>query len=408
MIWKEVQDFKPWQVTGVHWSKFISQKAFFLDFVFQNCLHEVTERLSKGSDFIFECKQQINEGFLQIISQISIMVQFRFYMKQLGLPLHVDNEQEQEDAEKEAGCGIEKKHRQFNCCENRGKLRCGRRCGHVRAQRSNNDKSETIPAVGALGSTEDVSWDADSRENAFEETLKKGIEMNQLLRGGANRFQILSEEELSDIPEEEHSEETDAETSGHQEGEASVDSGKRSFYKDFFNKKVELRGGAGGSSTSQNKKLTEAVDALKTAVKAFAEEEQQGNGIAEVIADTSKAVLEWGKSMPTRHALQKQLREFHAKLEEGQKAKPPVAASSQDILKQQSFYSSFAKKLREETSEEKQKPGSKGKGKGKGKKGKEDRNLGFQKPDYEERPHSWIVKGTPTTWRMAPGQRMGY
>ena len=214
--------------------------------------------------------------------------------------------------------------------------------------------------------------DTDSVEQAIAGNFLKGIEKSPVLRGGTNRFQALSEEEeeLSEIPEEiEHSE---VDTSGHQEGEISTESGKRSFYKDFFNKKVELRGGAGGSSTTQNKKLTEAVDALKTAVKALAEDDQQSHEIAEVIADISKAVLEWGKSMPTRHALQKQLREFHAKLEEGQRAKPPVAASSQDALKQQSFYSSFAKKLREETTEDKPKPGTKGKGKGKGKKNKDE------------------------------------
>ncbi len=111
--------------------------------------------------------------------------------------------------------------------------------------------------------------------------------------------------------------------------------------------------------------MTEAVDALKNVAKAFAEDDQQGSVIATVISDISKAVLEWGKSMPTRHALQKQLREFHARLEEGQRARPPVAASSQDDVKLQSFYSSFAKKLREGANEDKPKPVAKGKGKGK-------------------------------------------
>ena len=120
--------------------------------------------------------------------------------------------------------------------------------------------------------------------------------------------------------------------------------------------------------------MTEAVDALKNVVKAFAEDDQQDRAIASVISDISKAVLEWGQSMPTRHALQKQLLTFHSRLEEGQRARPPVAACTQDDVRQQSFYSSFAKKLREEGNEPNTKRVAKSKGKGKGKKQKEEEN----------------------------------
>ena len=94
--------------------------------------------------------------------------------------------------------------------------------------------------------------DTGSVEQAIAGNLKKGIAKSPVLRGGTNRFQALSEEEdLSDIPEE--TEPSEADTSGNPEGEISTESGKRSFYKDFFQRKAELRGGAGGSSATQNK-----------------------------------------------------------------------------------------------------------------------------------------------------------
>ena len=277
MIWQEVQYFHPGQLHGKKWESFLAQKILILDFVFQNCLKEVAERLFKQNDFGFECKSQIHEGFLQVIDQIVWQVQIRYMMLQQGLQYAVDTELVHEDFEKKdttAGCDIGKDDIPP----------CGRRCGRAKPQRRRKSKAEKLGTEGAPGSTEDVPQDTGSVEQAIAGNLKKGIAKSPVLRGGANRFQALSEEEdLSEIPEE--TEPSEADTSGNPEGEISTESGKRSFYKDFFQRKAELRGGAGGSSTTQNKKLTEAVDGLKNVVKAFAEDDQQGSVIATVISD---------------------------------------------------------------------------------------------------------------------------
>ena len=359
MIWQEMQFFHPVQLHGSKWENFIKQKIFLLDFVFQSCLQEVTGRLFKKNDLDVEHKSQIHEGFLQVIEQVVWQVQIRYMMQQQGLPYAGDDEHAHEG--KKDGCGI----------DTVGSFPCGRRCGRAKSQRKKRSEAGNLGTVGALGSTEDVPQDTECAKIDMAERLQQGSGMSSYLRGGVNRFQLLSEDdELSGITEvTEHSEGDIC-----QDAESSTESGKRSFYQEFFQRKVEIRGGAGGASTTQNKKLTEAVDALKNVVKAFAEDDQQDRAIASVISDISKAVAEWGQSMPTRLALQKQLLKFHSRLEEGQRARPAVAASTQDEVRQQSFYSSFAKKLREEGNDSSTKPVAKSKGKGKGKKQKEEDN----------------------------------
>ena len=89
-------------------------------------------------------------------------------------------------------------------------------------------------------------------------------DFGESLRGGAqfqNTFDALAEDdcESEDVASTTHQSELDsaqAESDADPKATSYASSNGRSYYADFLARKMELRGGAGGASATQNKKLT--------------------------------------------------------------------------------------------------------------------------------------------------------
>lgn len=233
---------------------------------------------------------------------------------------------------------------------------------------------------------------------------KKAVEKENLLRGGMNRFQPLQEVEEEDEAIEESTvsdpwiEEVEyGEEGGGEELDTSMESdvsGKRSFYREFFQKKADMpecRGGAGGANASKNKQLTEAMDALTKVMKAIGEEEKDEE-VSAVVKEIGKVVKEWESKPPTKAEICEHLRKFHKRLEEKARAPvQPTPSGETDKRQQQSFYTEFARSIRQEEEPEwKTKGKGKGKTKSKGKKeGKEVANFDLRRDFPQRRIGPW-------------------
>ena len=138
-----------------------------------------------------------------------------------------------------------------------------------------------------------------------------------------------------------------------------------------------MRGGAGGASTTTNKKLTAALGALAQAVSALEEvpatQSEEAETVEQIIRKIGKTVNEWQNKMPTRNEMKTQLRKFHQLLEKDahQMVNPKDAGlrSEAGNKRQQSFYTDFIRNI--QTEEDRKNPNQwQTKGKGKGGKGK--------------------------------------
>eukprot|EP00434_Breviolum_minutum_P043821 symbB.v1.2.039081.t1/scaffold6338.1/size21769/1 len=243
---------------------------------------------------------------------------------------------------------------------------------------------------GTPGSTEDVSWDATMPEDEdgnkkVEKLAKHASNANGLLRGGmANSFQVLEEQdEDEDIASIEHQSEHGTAETGSQamydeeqhEQDDSMTSGK-SYYAAFYQRKAEMRGGAGGSNTTQNKKLTNALDALTNVMKALEPtQETEAATPDEVIKQINELVTQWQAKTPTRGEMRTELQKLHVKLERDvrRQAEPEASREAAGHSLQQSFYGDFVRKLKGEDMTEDENWTTKGKGK-KGNKGAKDKS----------------------------------
>lgn len=163
--------------------------------------------------------------------------------------------------------------------------------------------------------------------------------LNQLFRGGmANRFEPLAgtddereQEELEDDdsksidyfsePSSPEKGNEESSTEGSQGGDldtsmVTVSSG-RSYYAEFFQRKAGIQGGAGGSNTTQNARLTKAVEALGEVMKSFETPPSQTEAATQeaVINKIAKLVEQWKEKTPTREQMREQLRKMYGLLE---------------------------------------------------------------------------------------------
>lgn len=248
--------------------------------------------------------------------------------------------------------------------------------------------------------------------------------LNQLFRGGmANRFEPLAgtddereQEELEDDdsksidyfsePSSPEKGNEESSTEGSQGGDldtsmVTVSSG-RSYYAEFFQRKAGIQGGAGGSNTTQNARLTKAVEALGEVMKSFETPPSQTEAATQeaVINKIAKLVEQWKEKTPTREQMREQLRKMYGLLEKDlhKRVDPKESREHKGAEIQQSFYGDFVKKLREETDEGfVQKGPKKGKGKGKSKaKGKNEKADTLPKFDMQKICPTKAL----TTWQL--------
>ena len=168
----------------------------------------------------------------------------------------------------------------------------------------------------------------------------------------------------------------------------------------------ELRGGAGGSATTQRKKqVSEAVTKMEDILNGLLHTQKDNNEADEVesvLTDFRKIVESWDANKPTKADLKSQLEVMLGKLKSNMAAGSSEQHAPQ-TSRRQSFYTEFHKKAQEQLDERlneksaKQKA-NKGKGKGKGKGKSKDKSDFNSLPKYDLRQafpmmsiSSWIT-----------------
>ena len=400
LLWSEVEGFSQHQLSGSCWDQYMGQKLHLLDFLYQETVGK-NHQLWVHGDLKVEMERTQEYLFRVVLEQVSQEVQIQYFIYQYG-------------------------------------LEAGDRSGQKDLPDAGTTDHEEELFNHALGSTEDVPQDMGKQQKEktkgrsfYEEFARKKQQaevkcddegLNLLtkqglagaLRGGMlNRFQVLGED--WEEQEEEQDElrfpldSENEEVSHISENEAEQDtsfttcsSGGRSFYAEHFAKRTEVRGGAGGSNTTKNKKLTEAIGALAEVVRSFEATPEEPESIDQVITMIGDVVNEWQRKTPTRGEMRKQLLKFHQILEkDAHQLANPKGGRDEDVGKgpQQSFYSDFVRRFQKETEDDNsnqwQTKGKKGKSKGKGGK---DKGKGSSLPRFD------VMKILPTkaltTWQV--------
>ena len=389
MVWDEVKSQQPSFLIGEKWQKFLTQKVMLLDFMMQLYLMEFTKTMNQ--DGKIETTKSVSHAFQLMIGMISEGVQIQYFLDTLG----------------------------------------------VEAEMKNDDKKEAKEACyldGAQGSVEDAPLDATkvsmsttrkkkgkrTQRAKKQWTLSNNGDLHHQCRGGMNRYQCLtSDTEEEDIQQAEQSagmcgykylteaeeiemqekfadgseccsqigneeeSETDSQSSAPSDpvmdtSICSSGSGSgRSFYKEFFQKRQQLRGGALGSSTTQNKQLTEALKNLtKMVADMGATQPDEGHGdpeMKELMKELAKDARRWENNIPSRKELQEKLKKYLFMVENGGNSTSSSSRPAQGTNSTtQSFYGQFQNKLKADGTQFMErlmqgKEQAKGKGKGKGK-----------------------------------------
>ena len=399
-IWQEMRQLSLEELSGEAWRNYMVKKCIELDFQLQLMTGDLYGCV--GTDCGLESALQVANSFRLLMETLAYELQIQYFAHKItdGYEQLVEHEEDTN----------------------------GRGSGLVgNAQGSMEDMPLDVSSL--------VSGRTRKRKSKVKK-LHKSIEVISLrnnyadlhtrLRGGMNRFQSLEEESIGSMDETMHQEllrhgfrelseeeeihwqeqiasstgdkiDTDIASNISQEQSDepvggldstsdfkeedelngsfhSVGSG-RSFYAEYFEKKNKeaLRGGAGGASTTQNKRLTAALGALAEVVKAFDESPtDEVESIENVIKQIAATVKAWTEKTPTRNEMKMQLRKFHQVLEKDsrQTVDPNERKdhSASSARQQQSFYDDFVKNFKQE--EEDKNPNkwnTKGKGKGKSK-----------------------------------------
>lgn len=391
MFWEEVQHFTPAQLIGDQWERFVRKKGIMLDFVLQRWLEELCNN-SKHDNSI-ELKIMATHGLYNVLKMMCDEVQLRYFARYHGLE-------------------YEGKHAEAM----NEKATCNSKSD---AQGSAEEASLDVAAgaqVDAYDKKQSEQMNLEERKKTGDDTwmLDTTGELHHQCRGGMNRYQCLANEseeeddvqepavastsykwltpeeeiamqerfseEMESIPGSENGADSDSrQDDGALEASFCSNNSGRSFYKEFYDKKLQCRGGALGSSTTKSKQLTEALKALSKVVTAMEPTQQEGaeqeadQETKELIREPAKSARRWEQNIPPRKELQEHLQKFLFMLEnQGKSTSSSSGLSNRGAS--QSFYGQFQSKLKEDGTnfadkflQSKDQPKGKGKGKGKSK-----------------------------------------
>ena len=429
IVWNEVKGMGAMHLFGKEWKSFMQKKLFVLDFVFQvfcqPCLEDRGDmglQNGKMRVFLFEA----------MVKKISEEVQLRYFLMQQGLY----EERTTREGQKEAALPDCAPGSTEDVSWDAGRVaEAAKEVGDAEVANGTLHWEENGMATNQSGHNadevdgghdylayEDVSWrSADEIPQAWEvcggmddedwiinKRFKRNKEpsaqsfyprlgerktenigsvyaevANRQFRGGMNRFEALIEEEqVCEDEEGDHCSESEDwsdadDTEGLDSSTMTIESG-RSYYAEFYQRKAEMRGGAGGANTTKNKQLTNALDALANVMKQLEPTQDEEDHAASVVGQIAKLAKQWQERTPTKGDMRKELQRLHQLLEKDVHLRvDPEASREAQGERRQSFYGDFVRKLKEGnedgkenewTTKGKGKGGKNGKAKGKGKK----------------------------------------
>ena len=417
MLWNEVKGMGASHLFGKKWRNYMQQKLFVLDFVYHvfcpACLEgsgDLDMQSGKMKAFIFET----------MVERISEEVQIRYFLQQQGLQQEEQKEtalpdcasgstedvprdtgkvaeavKEKEDAEVAIGTlHEEKENLPFGYS---GQIDEREEEDNGRPNYLGNEdvcwrSDDHIPPAWAEADDED--WIINKRFNKDKKSISQSFYprpdgrrdaeqgggifadvTNKSLRGGMNRFEALAEDDQDDGNEDcEHCSKSEDWSDDNDDEELdsstmTVESGK-SYYAEYFQRKAEMRGGAGGANTTKNKQLTNALDALATVMKQLDATQEEDDSAENVVGKIAKIAKQWQEKTPTKGEMRNELQRLHKLLEKDVRQRvDPSASREAQSDQQQSFYGDFVRKLKETNDGKDKEWTTKGKGKG-GKAGK--------------------------------------
>ena len=392
MMWNEVKNFHIKQIDNESWKKYMLRKLFLLDHLFQGMAAKDAFMKDKKTE------RPCYEAFSTIMKTIDFELQIAFFLQQQGLTngevLADEGEYGEprdcasgntEDVTRDAISQVSatkdeiggksfykdfanKKRRNGNHHDNsmRGSCdRCLKGGGGQIAALSNelevfSDTSENECLQGFRGGMANRFGPLADADEASESEAEAEVESIEAISEQPSLHEVESQDALTDS--ESNEQERQMDTSA-----VSSVSGK-SYYAAFFERKKGMQGGAGGSSTTQNAKLTKAMDALADVMKSL-DTQPEANTQEDVIQQIGKLVEQWKNKTPTRGEMREQLRKMHVQLEQDVRRQVDPKESREQrgaTGVQQSFYGEFVQRLREEQDQGFEQKGHK-KGKGKGK-----------------------------------------
>ncbi len=450
VIWNEIRSLPLTQLIGEEWRNYMVKKLFQMDFMLQ-CI--------VGNEDCGNNDQRVGrihflEAFTkEVMDMVGLEAQIDYFLLQQGLQMEETDRKQKEQIPSEAGSGEEISHHVDALGSTEDVSQDVEMVADANAKEKKRSyygsfaqrkkKHEQSQPVRDLRDGHDERCDEDlqteangvpCREDIYgcihlldtKEIKKEGC----TLRGGmANRFQCLAQEEDEEDADgttsaadnvewfeaeevdsiEQYTEDTECSEQISEDDVNPLDSSHdssisgKSYYAEFFERKANMRGGAGGSSTTKNKQLTKALDALADVVKHLEPTQREGpeeGSPEDVIDKINELVAQWKEKTPTRSDMREQLRKMHVLLEKDIKkqADPKESREFRGESVQQSFYGDFVKRLREDNKDETNKGTSKGKGKGKGK-----NKSGGKAPD-NNLPKFDVKKIFPTkaltTWQL--------
>ena len=394
MVWNEVKDLHVSHLFGGKWRQYMVKQIFMLDYVYKLLCSSYRE--GTGDMCLWNEKMQ-DSIFENLVDRLEQEVQIRFFMKQQGLCGEKDMDEEKTE----------------------GREAALPNCAPGNTEDVPRDTGTVTQAAEAARGDQHEAGRSLSNAAGEKETrmaMQGASEALGSLRGGmaGNQFEVLREEDEEETEEvgsiECQSEHGTAETEDSaQHGEAdevldnSMSSG-RSYYAEHYQRKAGMQGGAGGASTTQNRKLTSALDALAEVVKSMGstQHEAEEDSPEAVIGQIIKLVQEWKEKTPTRSDMRAQLRRLHVLLEQDCRRQADPAASREADPQQpkQSFYGEFVQRVREAQPTEGWKTKGSGKGgkKGKGKNNQKDGKAESSIPRFDLH-RIWPAKAI-STWQI--------
>lgn len=279
------------------------KKAFEFNFVMQLFLKEHLKEMKQ--DQAIETQKMASHGLNMAVGLIN---EIKHFLKTLGLQLEDQHaEGKKEEATSNSKCGAQGSAEEAPL-DVAAVVESGKKAKKRSKRRNKHWQLDTTGELhhqcrGGMNRYKCLAQESDEEEHEHEghNAVPHGFRWLSLDEEIALQEKYADENEIcSDI-------EGETET-GSQTSEAAFDtsicsnSSGRSFYQEFYDKKLQCRGGALGASTSKNKQLTEAMKNLaKVVTEMEPTQNAEGNqdedqGMKELIKELAKAARRWENS----------------------------------------------------------------------------------------------------------------
>ena len=367
MLWEEVRTMDKECLGADQWSNYLIKKLFVFDFFYQMLVVDETAMMT-GDGKVME-KRRADEAFLMAVETVGQEVQIKFFLQYIGL-------QDEKLAVMEENVEL------------------------TNQSTEDGTKEEGLPRY-APGSADEASWDMPKQQNPDHDDTKDGQEECEVVTTGCavGNTAMSSYYDNSDWYINKRYKtndgdwiEIDDEGLNPTQGELCLRGGMNlscafgnTALKTYYDKKtvlakiadkssdyetMDVRGGAGGATTTARKKqirdvLKDMSNMLESLPDTQEEGEEQDQVVDKIVKDIQQLAENWKDRRPTKDQMKVRLDHLTERLDKTIKTSVSEKAGEGREQPKQSFYHSFQEKF-----DKRQSFDNTAKGKGKAAKGK--------------------------------------